>query len=169
MKVAQLLIQTFQDVQARPPLLCGQTEEQPCYPCPCFKVVFVCVDRRPLEFDSKLGFQCPQQRGAAPPKRPPITGDSRGASCRHATVQSYIQQQAKARHMHGVPPRLSEVGNQGWRSKQGETKVIATSGDVPKRRVSSENANSQGRKPVGSFELSEKTRGWQWSKLLLTL
>lgn len=121
MKVAQLLIQTFQNVQARSPLLCEQTEEQPCSPCPCFKVVFVCVDRRPPEFDSKLGFQCPQQRGAAPPKRPPITGDSRGASCRHATVQSCIQQQAKQhRKAHArCPPRLSECGKPGMKIKAG--------------------------------------------------
>lgn len=59
--------------------------------------------------------------------------------------------------MHGVP-RLSEGETRGEDQSE-ETKVIATSEDVPKRRVISENVNSQGRKIVSSFELSEKTRG----------
>lgn len=59
--------------------------------------------------------------------------------------------------MHGVPC-LSEAETRD-EDQSGETKVIVTSEDVPKRRVISENVNSQGLKPVSSFELSGKTRG----------
>lgn len=157
MKVEQLLVQTtFQNVQARSPLLCDQTEGAPCC-LSCFKVVFLCADRRALEFYSKTGFECPHrlpkwQRGAAPP----TTADhrrqqGRQLSARHSTILHLTAGKAtQEAHASRQPPGWGETRDE---DQSRETKVIVASKDVPKHCVISKNAKSQGQKPVSSLEL----------------
>lgn len=135
LKLVELLVQTFQKVQARLPPLCEQTEGQPRYLCPCFKVVLVCVDRRVLEFYSKIGFEClhwlPQwQRGPAPP----TTADHRRqpAVSTPQVSPASNSRQSNTRGTCIMSPACLR-GNQD-EDQSRETKVIAANKDVPKGR-----------------------------------